>query len=93
MTAGERIVLDRFLEKTRIAGGARTGYVLRKAAILFVGGDHPGVDLEAALTRLVERDLLKVNDSGNFYFLTAAGAEQLGAEATGCRSPTDEGER
>ena len=83
MTTGERIILDRFLAKTRMAGGARKGFVLRKASILFVEDDHPGVDLEAALDRLVERDLLKVNESGDFYFLTGAGAEQLGAEISG----------
>ncbi len=79
MTDGEQLILDRFREKTRMAGGPRKGFVLRKASILFARDDHADVDFETALAALVERDVLKVNESGDFYFLTEAGIETLEA--------------
>ena len=76
------IILDRYAEKCRLAGGPRVGYVLRKQAILYVADDHPGVDLEAGLQSLVEAGLVKANESGEFYFLTAAGVEKMGGHNT-----------
>ena len=72
------IILDRYAEKCRLAGGPRIGYVLRKQAILHVSEEHPGVDLVAGLELLVEDGMLKSSESGDFYFLTAAGVERIG---------------
>ncbi len=77
------IILDRYAEKCRLAGGARVGYVLRKQAILYVAEDHPGVDLEAGLASLVDEGMVKPSESGEFYFLTAAGAEKIGGAPAG----------
>ena len=79
MSAATEIILDRFREKCRMAGGLRVGFVLRKDAILYLADEHPDVDFEAGLGQLVEDELLKVNESGDFYFLSATGAEKLGA--------------
>lgn len=70
----ERLVLERFHEKCRMAGGPRAGYMLRKQAIVY---RHPQVDLEPALAGLVGRELLKVSESGQLYYLTASGTELL----------------
>lgn len=79
----ERIVLERFRAKTDIAGGPRPGFTLRTRAIRWAESEHPGVDLAAGLDGLVERGLLKRNDKGDFYYLTAAGvAELVGAAAS-----------
>lgn len=75
------IILDLYAEKCRLAGGPRVGYVLRKQAILYVAGDHPDADLESGLDALVEDGLVKPNESGDFYFLTAAGVEKIGGPA------------
>lgn len=72
------IILDRYAEKCRLAGGPRVGYVLRKQAILYVAEDHPDVDLEGGLAGLVEDGILKPSESGVFFFLTAAGAAKIG---------------
>ncbi len=76
----EDIILDRYYEKCRMAGGPRKGYVLRKEAILYDAGDS---DLEPGLDALVEAGLLKASESGNFYFLTEAGVERLAERAGG----------
>ncbi|MFQ5527587.1 MAG: hypothetical protein ACE5GX_15165 [Thermoanaerobaculia bacterium] len=73
-----QIILDRYAEKCRLAGGPRVGYVLRKQAILHVAEDFPGVNLEAGLDTLVEDGLVKASESGDFYFLTAAGVAKIG---------------
>lgn len=70
----EHLVFERFHEKCRAAGGPRAGYMLRKRAIVY---RHPESDLEAALAALVEKELLKVNEGGELYYLTAAGNELL----------------
>lgn len=75
------IILDRYAEKCRLAGGPRVGYVLRKQAILYIADDHPDADLETGLEALVEVGLVKPNESGDFYFLTAAGVEKIGGTA------------
>lgn len=77
LSASEKVIMDRFLEKSRIAGGARPGYMLRKASILYIQEEHPGVDFEDGLSSLLARDLLKANEGGNLYYLTASGAEVL----------------
>lgn len=76
--SAQKIILERYAEKCRIAGGLRVGFVLRRQAILYVAGDYPGVDLEAGLAALIEDGMIKSSDSGDFCFLTAAGAEKIG---------------
>lgn len=71
----ERAVLDRFVEKTRIAGGPKPGYMMRRDSIVY-GLDDPH-RLNGALESLVERGVLKLNEGGDRYYLTAEGAEQL----------------
>jgi len=76
--SAQKIILDRYAEKCRLAGGPRVGYVMRRRAILYVAEDSKSLDLEAGLAELVECGLVKPSESGNFYFLTAAGAEKIG---------------
>jgi hypothetical protein len=76
--SAQKIILDRYAEKCRMAGGPRVGYVLRKQAILFAAEEHPGVDLVAGLDDLIDGGMLKSSESGEFYFLTAAGVEKIG---------------
>lgn len=73
----ERVILDRFREKCRIAGGARAGYVLRRDAIRFVADEHPGLDFDQGLESLEERGLLKANEEKSLYFLAEPGVEAL----------------
>ncbi len=77
-SSAQNIILDRYAEKCRLAGGPRVGYVLRKEAILYFAEDHPDLDLEAGLEALVENGMVKSSESGEFYFLTAAGVEKIG---------------
>lgn len=77
MTTADRVILERYRDKCHAAGGVRPGYVLRRDAILYVADRHPGVDLEGGLESLVEQELLKANEAGSFFFLTAAGAEKI----------------
>lgn len=75
----ERVILDRFWEKCRIAGGVRAGYVLRRDAIHYIADDHPGLDFDEGLDSLEKRGLLKPNEERNFWFLAEPGAEVLTA--------------
>lgn len=77
MKTADRVILERYREKGRIAGGIRPGYVLRRDAILYISDRHPDVDLESGLDSLVDQDLLKANDGGSFFFITAAGVEKI----------------
>lgn len=77
MNTADRVILDRYREKGRIAGGIRPGYVLRRDAILYMADRHPEVDLESGLDSLVEQGLLKANEAGSFFFITAAGVEKI----------------
>lgn len=76
LSQAERIILDRFEEKCRMAGGPRVGFVLRKEAIRAVAGN----DVDAGLSGLVEKGLLLPNEEGSFYFLSQQGVEALQAE-------------
>ena len=60
-----------------MAGGPRPGFVLRRRAVLSVQADNPDLELEGAIAALVEKGLLKTNESGDFLFLTTAGVESL----------------
>ena len=73
----ELTVLQRFSEKTHIAGGPRLGYVLRKTAVS--AGQDPAFDADGALAGLVEKGLLASSENGDFVFLTEQGVEALGA--------------
>lgn len=78
LTNVEQVILDRFYEKSRMAGGPRTGYMLRKQAVVCLEGEHPGLDLEGGLASLVAKGLLLPSESGTLYYLSEAGAEALG---------------
>lgn len=77
LSSAERVVMERFAEKTHMAGGARAGYMLRRDAVTY--GRDPRLDIDGALRGLVERGLLAASDSGAFLYLTTAGAEALAA--------------
>ncbi len=73
LTATEQSVMERFAHKTHIAGGAKAGYVLRRQAL--ASGAETEVD--SSIASLVGRGLLTINESGEFVYLTEAGAEAL----------------
>jgi len=75
LSAAEQIVMDRFREKTHIAGGPRAGYVLRREAVAYA--QEPGFDLDAALATLVEQGLLASSEGGEWIYLTESGTEAL----------------
>ncbi len=77
----EEIVLQRFADKCRIAGGPKTGYMLRKESIQYGLDDELAAATEEALRDLVERGLLAPNESADRYFLTESGVEALGSTA------------
>ena len=83
LTPIENVILERFYEKCRLAGGVRPGYMLRRDAIAYYGHEHPELDYDEGLSSLVERNLLKVNEGGNLFYLSGTGAVHLGAEAAG----------
>jgi hypothetical protein len=77
----EQIILERFRERCARAGSVEAGYGMRVQAIRLArgaAGIGPG-GLEAALQAMVEKGWLKPNAAGTWYFLTAAGAEQVKA--------------
>ena len=77
MTTADRVILERYREKSLAAGGVRPGYVLRRDAILYIADRHPDLDLESGLESLVDQDLLKANEEASFFFLTSSGAEKI----------------
>ncbi len=77
LTTVEQVILDRFYEKSRMAGGPRTGYMLRKQAVVCLADEHPDLDFEAGLASLVDKGLLLASESGILYYLSEAGAEAL----------------
>ena len=77
LTTAEQVILDRFYEKSRIAGGPRTGYMLRRQAVLTLADDHPDLDLESGLDSLTDRGLLLRSEDGTLYYLSEAGSEAL----------------
>lgn len=72
----ENVVMERFAEKTHMVGGARAGYMLRRAAVKVV--DDPELDIDGAVQALIERGLLAASENGEFLYLTEAGVEALG---------------
>lgn len=79
LTTVEQVILDRFYEKSRMAGGPRAGYMLRKRAVVCLEDAHQELDLEAGLESLTERGLLLRAESGELYYLSEAGSEALAA--------------
>lgn len=77
LTEVERLILARIAEKTRMAGGPRPGFNLRKRAISYFADLHPGLDFDQGLAGLVDKGLLKPNENGSRFVLTAAGATEL----------------
>ncbi len=77
LTTVEQVIMDRFYEKSRMAGGPRAGYVLRKDAVVCLGDEHPDLDFESGLEALIDKGLLLRAESGGFYYLSEAGSEAL----------------
>ena len=77
LSPAERAVLQRYQEKTRIAGGPRQGFVLRQDAIRYDEAERGAGDLGAGLDGLVEKGLLSASEDRRFFFLTESGAELL----------------
>ena len=69
----EELVLRRFRAKTIRAGGAKTGFLLRRTSIKYGLDPQMGLDLDGALTSLVESGVLAVNEEGSLFFLTEQG--------------------
>lgn len=71
----EKQILARFRERCDRAGGVQPGYGMRFTAIRY---GHDGEEaFRQALTAMVEKGWLKVNEAGTWYFLTAQGADQV----------------
>ena len=73
----EQAILDCYREKCRVAGQVKVGYQLRKRAMATILADETGVDLEVGLSDLAGKGLVGLNESGDRYYLTEAGAEVL----------------
>jgi hypothetical protein len=74
-------ILARFLSRSRMAGGPRPGYLLRRRAIEAGVAGAEGQQLDRALETLVAEGLLKRNEEATLYFLSEAGVEALTATA------------
>ncbi len=77
LSPAERAVLQRYHEKTRIAGGPRLGFVLRQDAIRYDEADRGAGDLGAGLEGLEAKGVLSASEDRRFFFLTESGAELL----------------
>lgn len=77
LSPAERVVLERYHEKTRIAGGPRLGFVLRQDAIRYDEAERAAGDLGAGLDGLLAKGLLAASEDRRFFFLTESGAELL----------------
>ena len=77
LSPAEQAVLERYHQKTRIAGGPRNGFVLRQDSIRYAEAEGGAGDLDAALDGLVEKGMLAASEDRRFFFLTESGAELL----------------
>ena len=77
LSAAETAVLERYHDKTRIAGGPRKGFVLRQASIRYDEAERGAGDLGVGLDALVEKGVLSASEDRRFFFLTEAGVELL----------------
>jgi hypothetical protein len=73
----ERLILERFREKTHLAGGAKAGYVLRRHAIRAPHPEIPDAEFDAAFSSLLAGGLLAANEASPVVFLTEAGVEAV----------------
>ena len=77
LSPAEKAVIERYHQKTRIAGGPRNGFVLRQDSIRYGEAEQGAGDLGAGLDGLVEKGVLAASEDRRFFFLTEAGAELL----------------
>ena len=73
----EALILSRFKERCRRAGSFTPGYGMRKEAVTY--GLPDGSNVTPILDSLVEKGWLTKNDAGNWFYLTAEGAEKVKA--------------
>lgn len=73
----ESLILNRFFEKCRIAGGPKAGYVLRKAAINYGIDQDRESEFDGCLAGLVDQGVLSSNEASTLFFLTAKGVDVL----------------
>ena len=76
-TPSERAVLDRYREKTHLAGEVRVGYVMRRESIAYYQDRHPDVDYAEGIRSLEEKGLLASGENPTFVFLTDEGAKAV----------------
>jgi hypothetical protein len=69
----ERAILASYHDKTRLAGGANAGYLLRVGALATLLGGTAHV--ESGLAQLADKGLVQPTEAGDRYYLTEAGAE------------------
>ena len=77
LSPAERAVLQRYHEKTRIAGGPRNGFVLRQEAIRYDEARRGAGDLGVGLDSLLEKGVLSASEDRRFFFLTESGVALL----------------
>ena len=77
LSAAERAVLQRYQDKTRIAGGPRKGFVMRQESIRYGEDAGEAGDLAEGLDGLLAKGVLSASEDRRFFFLTEAGVELL----------------
>lgn len=77
LSSSEELVIERFRTRARAAGGAKVGQSLRERAIRYYENETPEADLPAALSSLVDKGILSLNEAGDRYYLTESGAGLL----------------
>jgi DNA-binding IclR family transcriptional regulator len=78
LSQAEQAVLERYKERCHRAGGVQAGFGMRAKAIRY-SAPESAAEIDRALQGMVEKGWLKPNAAGTWYFLTAAGAEQVSA--------------
>ena len=76
-TPAEKVILDRYADKCHLAGGPKTGYMMRKRSIVYFSEQHSEINLEQGLESLVDKGLVKPSDDAERYYLSEQGAEAL----------------
>ena len=77
LSPAEKAILQRYHEKTRIAGGPRLGFVLRQEAIRYDEAERGAGDLGAGLDGLEAKGLLSASEDRRFFFLTESAVALL----------------
>lgn len=75
----ERLILERFRERTHSAGGAKAGFVLRREAVRVRHPELAEADLSAGFDALLARGLVATNEDSPVVFLTEDGAAAVRA--------------